>query len=96
MNQTSNQIGRNMKSITIHGIDEDLEKLIKYRARLEGLSVNKSLKKILEEALGVKPGGKDSHRGDFEEFCGIWQDEELSEFENSTKELRQIDPGDWE
>ena len=44
-----------MKSITIHGIDEPLEKLIKSRAREEGLSINKTLKKLLEQSLGVKP-----------------------------------------
>ncbi len=84
-----------MKSITIHGIDEPLEKLIKSRARSEGLSMNKSLKKILEESLGAKPRGKNSHRGDFDEFCGVWSDKDSSEFEKNIKELRQIDPEDW-
>lgn len=84
-----------MKSITIHGIDDPLAELIKSRAQAEGLSINKTVKKLLEESLGVKPGEKDKNRGDFEEFCGIWSDSELKEFEENTKELRNIDHGDW-
>lgn len=85
-----------MKSITIHGIDEPLEKLIKSKARSEGLSVNKTVKKLLEISLGVKPAGNDMHKGDFYEFCGIWKDEDLAEFEDYTKDLRQIQPEDWQ
>ena len=90
------QNGGKMKSITIHGIDGPLERLIKSRARSEGLSVNKTLKKLLEESLGAKPRGVDAHRGDFEEFCGIWKDEDLAYFENKTKDLREVNPEDWQ
>ena len=79
-----------MKSITIHGIDEPLEKLIKSRAREEGLSINKTLKRLLEQSLGVKPNGCD-HRKDFEQFCGIWKEEDLADFTNRTKDMRQVD-----
>jgi hypothetical protein len=44
----------------------------------------------------VKPGGIDTHREDFDEFCGIWKDEDLADFEKNIKDLRQIDAGDWE
>jgi predicted DNA binding CopG/RHH family protein len=44
-----------MKSITIHGIDEPLAKLIKSKAKQEGLSINQTIKNILESSLGVKP-----------------------------------------
>lgn len=85
-----------MKSITIHGIDEPLEKLIKSRAHAEGLSVNKTLKKLLEQSLGVKPTGTNAHHGDFEEFCGVWKKEDLAGFENNIKDLRQIEAEDWQ
>ncbi len=85
-----------MKSITIHGIDEPLAKLIKSKARSEGLSINKTLKKLLEQSLGVKPASGDMHRGAFEEFCGLWKDEDLVDFEKNTKALRQVDPEDWQ
>ncbi len=84
-----------MKSITIHGIDDPLAELIKSRAQAEGLSINKTVKKLLEESLGVKPRTKSINRGDFEEFCGIWSDSDLAEFEEKTKDLGNINNEDW-
>jgi len=36
-----------MSSITIHGLDEDLNKCIRDKAKDKGLSINKTLKEIL-------------------------------------------------
>jgi hypothetical protein len=85
-----------MKSITIHGVDDPLVELIKSRAREEGLSINKTVKKLLEESLGVRPANSDKNRNNFEEFCGIWSDSELDEFDAKTKDLREINPEDWQ
>jgi hypothetical protein len=84
-----------MKSITIHGIDDPLAELLKSRAQSEGLSINKTVKKLLEESLGVRPRARGINQGDFEEFCGIWSDSELAEFEENTKDLRKINNEDW-
>ena len=84
-----------MKSITIHGIDEPLSRLIKSKAQSQGLSINKTVKKLLEESLGVKPKDKGEKRGDFEEFLGQWSGKEFSEFEKRVSDLRKIDNGDW-
>jgi hypothetical protein len=84
-----------MKSITIHGIDEPLVKMIEAKARSEGQSVNKTIKKVLEEAFGVIPRGNGANWKDFEEFSGVWSKSDLAEFEKETDELRTIDPDDW-
>ena len=48
-----------MKSITIHGVDKPLAELIKSKATSEGLSVNRTIKKIfeyhVEAAVSVEP-----------------------------------------
>ena len=85
-----------MKSITLHKIDDPLFDLIKSKAKSEGLSINKTVKKILEESLGVKPMPNGAFRNDFEEFCGMWSDTELNEFQERTADLRKINSGDWE
>ncbi len=85
-----------MKSITIHGIDDPLAELIKSKAQSEGLSINKTVKKLLEESLGVKPHKKGKKRSDFEEFFGIWSESELIEFEDRTDELRNVNNEEWE
>lgn len=84
-----------MKSITIHGIDKNLEKMINARARAEGLSINKTVKKLLEESLGIKPAQTAKHRDDFKEFCGFWSKNDLVEFEAETEDTRKINPEDW-
>ena len=85
-----------MKSITIHGIDEQLANLIKSKAESEGLSINKTVKKLLEVSLGVKPQIDKKNLDDFKEFCGIWTQSDLNEFEEKTADLRKIDDRDWQ
>ena len=85
-----------MKSITLHKIDGPLSELIKSKARSEGLSINKTVKKILEESLGVKPRSGGAFRNDFEEFCGIWSDMDLAEFNERTGDFNKMDPEDWQ
>ena len=85
-----------MKSFTIHGVEKPLAGLIKDKAESEGLSINKTIKKVLEEYLGVKPQPDRKNLGDFKAFCGLWTQDDLSEFENRTSDLRKIDHSDWQ
>ncbi len=84
-----------MKSITLHNIDDPLVELIKSKAKSEGLSINKTIKKILEESLGVRPKPGGVFRNDFEGFCGIWSDSELAEFDERTGDFKKVNPEDW-
>jgi len=84
-----------MKSMTIHGIDDQLAALIKEKAAAEGLSVNKTIKKLLEISLGIKPRPPGDNRNHFTEFCGVWSEKDFAEFEDNTADTRNIDPGDW-
>jgi len=82
-----------MKSITIHNIDGQLAELIKSRAKAKRTSVNKTVRQLLEESLGIKSRGKDSkHRKDFSEFYGIWTKKDFTEFEKRTKEFGEFQP----
>jgi hypothetical protein len=85
-----------MKSMTIHGIDSQLAELIKSKAESEGLSINKTIKKILETALGVKPQPPHQNMDEFREFCGVWTDDELKAFEENTSAIRVVDSEDWQ
>jgi hypothetical protein len=71
-----------------------LAELIRSKARSDGVSVNTTIEKILELSLGVKPRGNDARRGGFEEFCGVWSEADLSEFDERTKEFRTVDSED--
>jgi len=84
-----------MKSITLHGLDDTMVALLKDRSRSMGMSLNKTIKALLEQALGIKPNGDDTHRADFEEFYGSWTDEQVEEFERATADFGVVDEADW-
>lgn len=82
-----------MKSISIHKIEDKLMALIEKRSRETGLSLNKTIKLLLAEAVGLHPEERGKNR--FEEFCGVWDDPDVKEFEKATHDFSQIDPTDW-
>jgi len=83
-----------MKSITIHGVDKEMENLIKKRAKSEGKSVNKIVKGLLAKALGIDKEKYD-HREEFLDLFGIWTEDEENRFFEGIKDLEQIHPEDW-
>lgn len=85
-----------MKSISVHGIDEELERLIQAKAHAEGSSLNKTIKRLLEEALGVKPKSKTKYEAEFRDLCGVWSSKDLEQFEAATTDLRSIDAREWQ
>jgi hypothetical protein len=80
-----------MKSMTIHGIDKQLAELIKSKAESEGQSMNKTMKKLLETSLGIKPAPEKKNLDDFKEFSGLWSQADLDEFEKKTSDFRKVD-----
>ena len=85
-----------MKSITIHGLEDQLDARIREKASQQSLSLNKTIKKLLTESLGLEPSQPSDHREDFEDLCGIWTREEAAAFNKSTKDFAKVDPEDWE
>jgi ferritin-like protein len=83
-----------MKSISIHGIDEEIEKKIGERAKSEGKSVNKIVKELIAKALGLGDKPPDN-RAMFEDLSGIWTEEEEQEFLASIADLEKTDEKDW-
>ena len=81
-----------MKSITIHGLEEPLATLLKSKAKSEGLSLNQTIKNLLEEALGIKVNVSGPHRESFQKFCGSWTEEDLKEFDKTQKTFETIEP----
>ena len=67
--------------------------LIEKRSRETGLSLNKTIKLLLAEAVGLNPVGREKNT--FEEFCGVWDDSDLKEFEQATHDFSEINPTDW-
>lgn len=82
-----------MKSITIHGIDSELEKKLAERSQQSGLSRNHVVKFILQKTLFSDR--KTVRCEMFADLFGKWTKAEKEDFEDRIKELNKTDESDW-
>ena len=85
-----------MKSITINDLDHQLDKLIRKRARKDGKSLNKTIKSLLEESLGISKLQDYDHSEDFMDLFGTWSEGDKKTFDESINDLEKIDEKDWQ
>jgi hypothetical protein len=93
MNHKSNHEGA-VKSISIHGLDRELEKLIRKRAKSGQMSVNKTVKELLGKSLGLG-GKKNDHQDEFMDLFGVWTEKDETSFTEAIKDLEIVNPTDW-
>jgi len=62
-----------MKSITVHGLDEKLMEKISALAGEKGFSLNKTIRLLLNKALGFKEQAYQNRIEDFKQFSGVGQ-----------------------
>jgi glucokinase len=82
-------------NITIHGIEASLYRRLEEQARRRGTSLNRTLKAILEDALG---GGSRDARGaknPFRDLCGTLTADAAAELLEREKQFERIDPEAW-
>jgi len=87
------QMEVHMKSITIHGIDTDLDKKIAEKAAEIGLSQNRTVKFILQSSLISDK--KASKKESFSDLFGKWTSTEKEEFDKKVSDLETINEADW-
>lgn len=83
-----------MKSISVHGIDKEIEQKIGERAKSEGKSVNRIVKELIAKALGMGEKPPDN-RAMFEDLSGVWTEAQEREFMDSIADLETTDEEDW-
>lgn len=81
-----------MKSITIHGIDRDLENKISEKSAEYGLSQNRTVKKLLQKTL--QSDQRTARREIFSDLFGKWSAAEKSAFEKRISDFEIIDESD--
>ena len=84
-----------MSTMTIHGLDKETERQVRAESKRTGLSLNRTLKRLLAQAVSKKVQGRRRSREGIERLCGAWSPQEAKEFEEAVKDLRQVDPEDW-
>ena len=84
-----------MKAITIHGLDDVLADQLSKMARQKGESTNKMVKRLLAEAIGMKPRPAGRHHAEFVAFSGTWTSTDLKDFEQRNADFEKIETEDW-
>ena len=85
-----------MRSITIHGLDEGLDKCIRDKAKEKGLSINKTLKEILNQSIGLSDSSPPDHRKEFIDLWGKWSADDVAKFNEKLSACESVDQSDWQ
>ncbi len=80
-----------MKAITLRNLPPHVEQVVRRRAAEERWSLNRTVVRMLEEAVGSRSEEKEI----LEELAGTWSREEADEFDQALKAQRSIDPEVW-
>jgi plasmid stability protein len=83
-----------MTAITLRNIPPKLQEAIRKRAGKEGLSLNRTVLRMLEEAFGERTARVELHH-DLDHLAGTWSDQEAKDFEAALAEQRRIDLELW-
>jgi len=80
------------KNITMHSLEETLDKLIQEKAKALNLSLEKTIKKLLKDSLGTESSlkFKEKRRKEFMDLFGVWVQSDLDEFLNAEHELSNV------
>jgi plasmid stability protein len=82
-----------MKTLTLRGVDPELEARLRAVASRESRSVNAAILDILRRSLGVQ-AGKTPYT-DLDSLAGGWTEADLAEFRERTRPFDQIDEELW-
>jgi hypothetical protein len=85
-----------MSSITLHDLDDSLYAMLKEKANKEGISMNRTIKNLLEESLGLLRNDANRKRSVYAELCGAMPAEEADRLRRYEQdELEAVDAEDW-
>ena len=85
-----------VKTITIRGVDPELDRLIKTSANENKLSINQWILQTLKGATGMSKKTLFKKYHDLDHLAGGWEKQELENFNNNTKIFKKIDKEIWE
>jgi len=83
-----------VKPITLRNLPPQVARLVQARAKADRTSLNRTVIKILEEAIADKTSGETLHH-DLDHLVGKWSSSEADMFDAALGRQRQIDPELW-
>lgn len=84
-----------MKTLTIRGIDPELDRAIKSRAQQNNLSANQWVLQALKKVTGTGKEPVFRKHYDLDALAGGWSKEETTAFRKNTRIFERIDEDIW-
>lgn len=84
-----------MATMTIRGIDDEVAKLLKDRAKSEEMSVNGIILKMVKESLGIEKKKRIKTYHDLDHLAGTWSEKDAKEFQERVAVMEKIDEELW-
>ncbi len=86
-----------MKVITLRNIPPEVARFVEARSKETGLSLNKTVIRLLEGLLGTsRSTSAPKPYRDLDDLVGVWTEEEAREFDEILAQQRRIDPEMWD
>ncbi len=84
-----------MSQITLRGLDQELEKKIRRKARQNRRSLNRVILDMLYQCTGIEEKAKKGSEESLRKLAGTWTEKDADEFLDSIKSCQKIDKDLW-
>lgn len=84
-----------MKTLSLRGIDEEIEKALKKEAQRAKTSINKTILNLIKESIGLGKNKRNRVYKDLDELAGTWTEEDEQIFKENTQFFDKIDKEIW-
>ena len=92
---TARSAAKEARQITVRGIDNHLDRLLKEEAERMSTSVNQLALRLLRQALGLAPSPPPTGYDDLDALAGTWSEDDARSFEDSLRQQRKVDAKQW-
>lgn len=82
-----------MKTMTIRNVSAELSAALEAERRRRGLSLNRTVLNLMQEALGVSVGG--SRSNGLRRLASSWSEDEFRDFEQAIAPFSEVDEDLW-
>ena len=82
-----------MKTVSLRGIDEEMEKSLKKEAQRAKTSINKTILNLIRESIG--PRKRNKIYKDLDELAGTWNEKDEEMFKENTQFFDGINKEIW-
>lgn len=82
-----------MKTMTIRSVPPELAAALEAERRRRGLSLNRTVLSLMQEALGVS--NRRQRSNGLRRLSGSWSEDEFRRFETAVSAFGEIDPELW-